>query len=166
MGGNVGGSIDEDEAGEVAHSIQQVSITAVVGDVAWRPKVHVKDVEWTTERPGKDKLTVAPDSAVGGDAVRTFEDPIGNVFSTEGPKEPKADAVQSFVYTHVAGCGGCMISRENRTAQRSGYNNQHQQFSVILDVLKYHEAMVDDSDAVAADVIAVGSMDRREGKSV
>ena len=46
------------------------------------------------ERPQKDELAVASDSSVGSDAMRTLEDPVGDVFAAVWPKELEADAMQ------------------------------------------------------------------------
>jgi hypothetical protein len=125
------------------------------------------DVEWAAERPREDKLAVAADCTIGGNTMRTFGYPIGNVFAIEGPeKAERTESMKRFINTHVAGSSrGGMISKEDSATERGRNNNQHEQFFVILDALKDDQAVVDNSDAVTANIIAVSGMNlgKRKG---
>jgi hypothetical protein len=61
----------------------------------------MENAKWAAERPREDELTVASNSGVGSDAMRAMENPISDVFATEGPEEPKTDAMEGLVDAHV-----------------------------------------------------------------
>jgi hypothetical protein len=86
----------------------------------------MQDIEWAAEGPGEDKLTVTTDSAVSCNIVQSFEYPLGDVFAVQRPKEAETDAVESFVYPHLAGGRGGVVSQENGATEGSGNNNQHE----------------------------------------
>jgi hypothetical protein len=136
--GVVSGS-DENKSGEVTHGVHEVCLAAVVGNIARSPEIDIEDVERAAEGPGKDELAVAGDGAVGGNAVRALKDPIGDIFAAEGPEEAEANAVQSFVNTHVTGRGGCVIGREDVTAKRQRNDDEHEHLLVVLDGLEDDE---------------------------
>jgi hypothetical protein len=157
--GDVVSSGNEDKASEVAHSIHEIGLAAIIGDITGSPKIDVKDVERAAKWPGKDELTVAGDSAIGGDAVRALKDPIGDVFAAVGPKESEADAVQGFVDTHVASRGRCVVSGEDVATKRQWNYDKHQHFLVVLDGLKDNKLAIEKGQPVLADVIAVRRVD-------
>jgi hypothetical protein len=109
VSGDVAGGVDKNESGEVAHSVEKISFTTIVSDVARHPKVNMQDVERAAEGPGEDEFAVARDSAIGGDAVGTLKDPIGDIFAAVRPEEAKANAMESLVNTHVAGRGRSVV---------------------------------------------------------
>ena len=70
----------------------------------------MKYVEGATQGPREDELTVAGNSSIGSNTVWALEHPVLNIFSALRPKEPEADAVQSFVDTHVTCSWGGVVS--------------------------------------------------------
>jgi hypothetical protein len=72
MGCDVAGSIDQDEACKITHSVQEVTIAAIVGNITRGPEVNVEDVKGTAEGPRKDELAVTGDGTIGRDAVGTL----------------------------------------------------------------------------------------------
>jgi hypothetical protein len=123
VGSNVAGGVDENESSEIAHSVQEISFSSIISDVARRPKVDMQDVERAAEGPGKDELTVASDSAIGGDTVRALENPVGNILATLRPEEAKTNAMESLVDAHVAGGRGSMVSGEDVATKGERDNN-------------------------------------------
>jgi hypothetical protein len=85
------------------------------------------------------------------------EDPVSDVFPAEWPEESQADAVQSFVDTHVSSTGGSVISREDVATQADRDNNKHEHFGVILDRLEYNELAILKGNAIFADIFTVCS---------
>jgi hypothetical protein len=61
--------------------------------------------------------------------------------------------------------GGCMISGEDGSTEGDRDNNQHQEFFVVLDTLEDDKAVINDSNAVSADVISVGGVNLVERES-
>jgi hypothetical protein len=117
MGSDVVGGVDKHKTGEVAHGIQEVSVAAVIGNFARSPKINMENVKWAAERPREDELAVASDSAVGSDAMRALEDPISDIFATEGPKEPKTNAMESLVNAHMTSGRRSVVSRKDVAAE-------------------------------------------------
>jgi len=113
MSGDVVRGVDENKPSEVAHGIHQIGFATVVGDLAGGPEIDVENVEGAAEGPGKDKLAVASNSAVGSDAMGALEDPSSNVFATKRPEEAEADAMKSFVNAHVTSGRRSVVSRED-----------------------------------------------------
>jgi hypothetical protein len=118
MGGGVTGGINEDESSEVAHRVHEISFATIVGNLARGPKIDMEDIKGATERPRKDELAVASDGAVRGDAVGALQHPSGDIFATEWPEEPKADAMEGFVDAHVTSGRGSVIGREEIATKR------------------------------------------------
>jgi hypothetical protein len=162
MGSDVVSGIDKDKTSEIAHGIQKIGFAAIVGDVARGPKIKMKNVKWTTERPREDEFAVACDSAVGSDAMGALEDPVGNIFATERPEETKTNAMKSFVDTHMAGGRGCMISRENVPTKRERNNDKHQEFFIVLDRLEDNKFAFEEGQAILANVVTVSGVEGRK----
>ena len=116
---------DQNEAGQVAHSVHEVGFTAVVGDFTGGPEVDMQDIKGAAERPRENKLTVAGNRSISGDAVRALEAPVCDVLAAARPKEAEADAMEGFVDTHVAGRGGRMVSGEYVAAKGRRDNDEH-----------------------------------------
>ena len=93
MGGNIVGSGDNDKPGQVAHDVEEVRFTTVVGNVTRGPQINMKNIERAAERPGEYELTVTGHGTVGGNALRASEDPGSDVLPTERPEKSEADAV-------------------------------------------------------------------------
>jgi hypothetical protein len=136
MSSNVVSSVDEHEASQVAHGVQQISITTVIGNFAGGPKIDMENVEGTAEGPGEDELTVASDGAVQGNAMRALKHPVGNVFAILRPKELETDAVKGFVDAHVPSGRRGVISGKHVAAKRKRDDNPHYHFLVVLHRLK------------------------------
>jgi hypothetical protein len=115
---NVVSCVDKNKTSKIAHGVQEICFATIVGNFAGSPKIDMQDIERAAKGPRKDEFTVAGDGAVGSDAVWTLKNPIGNVFTIEGPEEPESDAMQSLVDTHVPGGRRGMVSRENITTKR------------------------------------------------
>jgi hypothetical protein len=77
----------------------------------------MENVKWAAERPREDELAVTSDSAVGSDAMRELENPISDVFATEGPEEPKSDATESLVNAHVTSGRRSRARRKDAAAE-------------------------------------------------
>jgi hypothetical protein len=125
MSSDVVSSIDEHKASQVAHGVQETSITTVIGNFAGGPKIDMENVEGTAEGQGEDDITVASDGAVHGDAMRALKHPVGNVFATVWPKESETDAVEGFVDAHVPSGRRGVTSRKDVAAERKRDDNQH-----------------------------------------
>jgi hypothetical protein len=175
MSSNVVSGIDKYKASQVAHGVQQISVATVISNVAGGPKIDVKDVEGTAKGPGEDKFTVAGDGTVDGDAMRTLEHPVGNVFATLWPEESEADAVKSLVDAHVPSRRRGVVGGEDVTSKREWDDNQHKHFLVVLHWLEDDQFTLDDGDAVTTNIIAISRIDggeirfgdgRRRGQAV
>jgi hypothetical protein len=118
MSSDVVGGIDKNETGEVTHGIHKIGIAAIIGDLAGSPEIDMKDIKRTAERPREDQFAVACDRAIGSDAMRALENPIGNVFTAERPEKTQANAMKSLVNAHVTSGRGSMVSRKNVSAER------------------------------------------------
>ena len=162
MGSDVVSGIDKDKTSEIAHGIQKIGFAAIVGDVARGPKVKMKNIKWTTKRPGEDELAVACNSAIGSDAMRALEDPVGNIFAAERPEETKTNAMESFVDTHMAGGRGGMISRENVPTKRERNNDKHQEFFIVLDWLEDNKFAFEERQSILANVVTVSRVEDRK----
>ena len=125
MSSNVVSVIDEPEASQVAHGVQQISFATVISNVAGGPKIDMENVKGTAKGPGEDKFTVASDGAVDSDAMRALEHPVGDVFATLWPEESEADAVKSLVDAHVPSRRRGVVGREDVTSKRKWDDNQH-----------------------------------------
>jgi hypothetical protein len=117
MSSDVVSGIKKVKTGKVAHGIQKTSIAAVIGDLARSQKINMKNVKWTAEWPREDELAVASNRVIGSNTMRALQNPIGDVFAAEGPKEAKADAMEGLVNTHVTGgrrsvIGGNIVAAE------------------------------------------------------
>jgi hypothetical protein len=125
----------------------------------------VEDVEGAAKWPRKYQLAVATDGAIDSNAVRALENPICNVLPVGGPEEAETDAMECFVYAHMAGDGRSMVSREDGATEQNGDNNEHKEFLVVLNALKDDKAVIDNGDAVLVDAVTVGRVDisKREG---
>jgi hypothetical protein len=128
----------------------------------------VEDVEQAAKWPREYQLAVATDGAIDSNAVRALKNPICNIFPVGGPEEAESDAMEHFVYAHMAGNGRCVVSREDGASEQSGDNNEHKEFLVVLNALKDDEAVIDNGDVILTDVITVGRVDisKREGFGV
>jgi hypothetical protein len=164
VGCDVRDCCDDHKTCEVTHSVEQIGVAAIIGNFAGGPEIHMEDIERTTQRPREDKFAVAADGTIGGDTVWAFEDPISDVLAIEGPEKSKPDSMKCFINVHMAGSGGGVVSGEDSTAERGRNNNQHEQFFVVLDTLKDDQMVVDNSDAIAPNVITVSGMNRGERK--
>jgi hypothetical protein len=49
--------------------------------------------------------------------MRALKNPIGDVFATEGPEEPKADAMGGLADTHATGGRRSMAGRKDVAAE-------------------------------------------------
>jgi hypothetical protein len=123
VGSDVAGGGNKNEPGKIAHSVQEISFSTIISDVARRPKIDMEDVKGATEGPRENELTVASDSAIGGDTVRALENPVGNILATLRPEEAKTNAMKSLVDAHVAGGGGSMVSGEDVATKGERDNN-------------------------------------------
>jgi hypothetical protein len=72
--------------------------------------------------------------------------------------------MECFIDAHMASSGGGVVGREDSAAEGGRDDNQHEQFFVVLDALKDDQTVVDNSDAVAPYVVAVGGVNLCEGK--
>ena len=162
MGGDVVGGVDKHKTGEVAHGIQEISVAAVIGNLARSPKINMENVKRAAERPREDELAVASDSAVGSDAMRTLENPISNVLATEGPEEPKTNAMESLVNAHVTSGRGSVVSGKDVTAEGQRHNDKHQKLFVVLNGLEDNQFAIKKRQAVLADIIAASGTEDGE----
>ncbi len=121
----VGGS-NKDKTGEVTHGIHEVGLDTVVGNFAGGPEIDMENVKRAAERPREDELAVASDSAVGSDAMRTLENPISNVLATEGPEEPKTNAMESLVNAHVTSGRRSVVSGKDCATKRARDDDEHE----------------------------------------
>ena len=162
MGSDVVGGIYQNESGEIAHSIHEVSVPAIIGNITGCPEIDVEDVERATEGPRKNELAVAGDRSVGRDAVGTLKNPIGNILATVRPEESKTNPVQSLVNAHMASGRGGMVGREDVATEGQWNNDQHQHFLVVLDRLEDDKLAVQQRKAVLTNVIAVRRVEGRK----
>jgi hypothetical protein len=107
------------------------------------------------------------DNTIGGDTVRAFQHPIGDIPAAEGPKEMETDAVEGLIHTHMTSHWQGVICREDRAVEGSRNNNQHQKFLVVLNALENHKAVVDNnSHAIAAPkIVSIGRVDLSKRES-
>ncbi len=101
MSSNVVSGIDKNKTSKVAHGVQKVCFSAIVGNVTRGPEIDVQNIERAAKGPRENELAVAGDGAVGSDAVWTLKNPIGNIFTIERPEKPESDTMQSLVNTHI-----------------------------------------------------------------
>jgi hypothetical protein len=93
MSSDVVSGIDKYKPSEVAHSIHEISLATVIGDVSRSPEIDVEDVERAAKGPREDEFTVASDGSVGSDAMRALKDPRSDILATVRPKEAEANAM-------------------------------------------------------------------------
>ena len=55
----------------------------------------------------------------------------------------------------MTGGRGCVVCRENIAAERSGHNDEHQEFGIILHWLEDDEFAFDKGETVLTNVVAV-----------
>jgi hypothetical protein len=159
VGSDVAGGVNKNEPGKIAHSVQEISFSTIISDVARRPKINMEDVKGATEGPRENELTVASDSAIGGDAMGTLKNPAGDVLATQRPEEAKANAMKSLVDTHVASRRRSVVSWKDVTTKGKRDDDQHEHLLVVLNGLKNDKFAIEKRDSVAADVIAKRSVE-------
>ena len=62
----------------------------------------MENVKGAAEGPEKDKFTVTGNSTIASNTMRALKDPRSNIFLTVGPEKPETDAMEGFIYTHMA----------------------------------------------------------------
>jgi hypothetical protein len=87
-----------------------------------------------------------------------LEAPVGYILATVWPEKTEADAMEGFVNPHMPGRRGCMVGGEDIASKGGGDDDEHEQFSIVLNRLENNQFAVNKGEAVATDIVAVGRM--------
>jgi hypothetical protein len=108
--------------------------------IARGPKVHMQGIEVPTQRLKEDKFIVVGHGAIGGcEAIWASENPVWDVLGGVWPEELEMNLVEGLLDVHAPGSRDSMGCGEYVTPKQSWYNNEHEQFGVILSQMEQED---------------------------